>query len=194
MVSWGDLLRFVTEVVYDDGCNSTLSHTKKFCDKNRLDFKEIRSRLDLLTAVYHSNICDCIIYEESDRFTDWSQDITEKPDLELGIFWTNLFGFLKAKLNPQRHPVIRGEYKMSCTGSFKFTEEFCALNNLNKGKILSTLRMANARSCDCEVVSNAKRHFEDDALIGSPPTINLDDMQNPNWEYPERGGIGAFKK
>ena len=177
MTQWGDLLQYIIDVMDERDCDHTLSYTKKFCKDNGLDFQHIRSSLDLL---YESigHICDCNICGNFDRFKNWRQDIMEKPDLELGIFWTNLFGFLSTKLAAQRHST---QPSMHCTGSFKFTKEFCAIHNLDLRAILSILRTANAHACDCEIIENSSRHFEDDALIGTRPTINLDDMNNPTW-------------
>ena len=177
MIQWGDLLQYLTDVMDEHNCDHTLLYTKKFCDDNGLDFQHIRSSLDLLYGSI-GHICDCNIHDNFDRFKNWKQDIIEKPDLELSIFWTNLFGFLHTRLTTQEHSA---QYNINCSGSFKFTKEFCAIHNLDLRSILLILQKANAHNCDCEIMNNSSRHFEDDALIGTQPTINLDDMNSPNW-------------
>lgn len=176
MVRWNDLHSFLEEVEVWEHCDHTLRYTEEFCKRNKIDFKHVRSCLAAFDG-----LCDCIVLQDYDRFKDPKQEITASPDLELGVFWTQLFGFLRNKLKFREVSRRHGGYYMECTGSFMFTEEFCTVYSLDKEKIISILRKANA-SCDCQVMNNAKRHFEDDALIGTEPTINLYDMKHPIWK------------
>ena len=175
MPQWIDLFEFIDDNLDEDGCSHKLHYTKKFCKKNNVDFKHVRFHLELF-----GGICDCIVWQYFDRFKNPYQNIAEKPDLELGVFWTQLFGFLRAKMNVREDPTMPSGYHIECKNSFKFTKDFCAIHGLDENKTLSVLYKTNAISCDCEIITNSRKHFEDDALIGTEPTINLYDMNHPN--------------
>ena len=172
MTTWKNLLLYLNDIFKDDDvdCGNSFKHTKIFCKNNNLNFKQIRSFINLLNDVG----CDCSLLDNSAQFMNPEQNIDKKPDIDTSLFWNNLFHYVIEKNNATQHPVIMGEYIFKNHEGLKFTKEFCDLHNFNFDKILGILKLTNVESglnCDCDIINKASRFFDPFTPFGTLPTI-----------------------
>ena len=172
MTTWNNLLLYLNDIFKNDDtdCGNSFKHTKIFCKNNNLNFKRIRSFVNLLDDVG----CDCSLLNNSARFINPAQNINEKPDIDTSLFWNNLFHYVIEKNNAVPHPAIMGEYIFRNHEGLKYTKEFCELHNFNFTKILDILKLTNVKSglnCDCNIINDASRFFDPFMSVGTVPTI-----------------------
>ena len=172
MTTWQNLLLYLNDIFEDDDtkCGRSFKHTKIFCKNNNLNFKQIRSFINLPDDVR----CDCSLLDNSARFINPEQKMDEKPDMDTSLFWNNLFQYVIEKNNTVPHPAIMGEYIFLNHEGLKYTKEFCNLHNLDFNKILDIIKLTNAESglnCDCNIINHARRFFDPFTSVGTVPTL-----------------------